>query len=359
MDQMNAVLEYKCPCCDAPLKFSQEDQNLTCESCGNEFEIDAVRAFNEPEEAADSFSWEQQAFSSLSDEELNSLQSFTCPACGGEIVTESTTAATFCPYCENPAVISGRVSKALRPDGVLPFLKTKQDAKDAFTNLCKKKPLLPKGYFDEQRLEKISGIYVPFWLYDCAGSFYGRYKATRVKHWSDSNYRYTKTSHFLLTRNAVADFSGIPLDGSSKMEDAIMESIEPFDYSKIVDFHTAYLSGFLADRYDVEAAAGEPRIRERVDRTIDDLLAPSFVGYTSVLPTQKSLQVDHSKARYILLPVWMLTSRYKDKTYTFAMNGQTGKITGTLPICPKRSAAWFASIAAVFAAISAAFLLLF
>lgn len=138
-----------------------------------------------------------------------------------------------------------------------------------------------------------------------------------------------------------------------------MESIEPFDYSKIVDFHTAYLSGFLADRYDVEASAGEPRIRERVDRTIDDLLAPTFIGYTSVLPTQKNLQVDHSKARYILLPVWMLTSRYKDKTYTFAMNGQTGKITGTLPICPKRSAAWFAGIAAVFAAISAAFLLLF
>jgi DNA-directed RNA polymerase subunit RPC12/RpoP len=358
MVQTEQVIEYKCPCCGAPLAFDQKSQNLTCGSCGNEFEIDAVKAFNEPEEGADGFSWEEAEVRELSDSEKNGLQIFTCPSCGGQLLTDDTTAATFCPYCENPAIIPGRVSSGLRPDGVLPFLKTKEDAKNAFAALCQKKPLLPNGYYDQQRLEKISGVYVPFWLYDCAGDFSGRYRATRVKHWSDSTYRYTRTSHYLLARRAKADFSGIPMDGSSKMDDSIMESIEPFDYNSMVEFDTAYLSGFLADRYDVESKSGENRIRQRVEHTMKDLLSPTFLGYTTVIPTHESLHVDHSNAKYVLLPVWMLTSRYNGKTYTFAMNGQTGRITGDLPICPKRSLAWFSGVAAAVALISAAIMLL-
>lgn len=342
----STIMEYKCPCCDAGLVFSDEAQKLQCGACGNEFEIDAVKAFNETEETVDTFSWEAQQSQPLSEEEQATMRSFTCPSCGGEIITDDTTAATFCPYCENPAIIPRAVTGGLRPDGVLPFKLGKADAKNAFSRLCKGKPLLPKNFASQQRLEKISGVYVPFWLYDCSGSFQGRYNATRVRHWSDSRYHYTKTSHYLLLRRATADFSGIPMDGSSKMDNTVMESIEPFDYSQMVDFDTAYLSGFLADKYDVESGTGEGRIRQRVDHAIDEMLAPTFLGYTTVIPSQKHLNVTHGKARYVLLPVWMLTSRYKDKTYTFAMNGQTGKMTGTLPICPKRSAAWFGGVAA-------------
>ena len=120
-----------------------------------------------------------------------------------------------------------------------------------------------------------------------------------------------------------------------------MESIEPYDYGALVDFETAYLSGFLADKYDVEARSGEDRIRQRVEQSMNDQLQSSFLGYTTVLPASRQLKIDHSKARYVLLPVWMLNTKYRGKTYTFAMNGQTGKITGTFPICPKKSASWF------------------
>ena len=358
MSKTEQVIEYKCPCCGAPLEFDQESQNLSCVSCGNEFEKDTVKAFNEAEEGADTFSWDDTESQQLSDHEKDGLKIFTCPSCGGELMTDGSTVATFCPYCENPAILPGRVSGGMRPDGVIPFQKTKEDARTAFVAICKKKPLLPKDFLSEQRLEKISGVYVPFWLYDCAGAFRGRYKATRVRHWSDSNYNYTKTSHYFLLRGAEADFSGIPMDASSKMDDTIMESIEPFDYHRIVDFDTVYLSGFLADKYDVEANMGEPRIRERVEHSISDLLSPTFAGYDSVLPTDRHLHVSHSKARYVLLPVWMLTSKYRDKTYTFAMNGQSGKLTGTLPICPKRSAAWFGGITAAAAAVTALILCL-
>jgi hypothetical protein len=134
------------------------------------------------------------------------------------------------------------------------------------------------------------------------------------------------------------------MDGSAKMEDTFMESIEPFDYSQLVEFDTAYLTGYLADKYDVPSEAGKDRIQERVDRSISDQLQSSFLGYASVIPTGRNLKIDHSKAKYVLLPVWILNTRYQDKLYTFAMNGQTGKMTGSFPVCPKRSAAWFGSV---------------
>ena len=346
MSNETAVLEYKCPCCNAGLTFGEDEQQLTCEYCDNTFEIEAVREFNRTEDTDDTFQWEETSHDNWSEEEENALKIFTCPSCGGEILSDEHTAATFCPYCDNPAILPSRLSGGWKPDAVIPFRTSKDDAKKAFAQLCKGKPLLPKGFAADHRLEKITGMYVPFWLYDCGGKVDGRYHATRVHRWSDSRYHYTRTDHYLLTRGAKADFSYIPMDGSSKMDNAIMESIEPYDYRQMIDFDTAYLSGFLADKYDVESATGEERIRQRVGGTLDERIAASCIGYVTVIPTSKNLQVNNTKAKYVLLPVWMLHTKYKDKTYTFAMNGQTGKMTGTFPICPKRSAAWFAGICA-------------
>lgn len=342
------ILEYKCPCCDAGLRFSGAEQKLTCEYCDNSFELDTIRQYNEAlnDTQEEGFEWDDHEDVQWTGDEQEQMRTFLCQNCAGELITDGTTAATFCPYCDDPVVIPGRLSGGLRPDAVIPFKTTKEDAQNALLKLCKGKPLLPKDFTSKQRLEKITGMYVPFWLYDCAGSVDGQYKATRVKRWSDSRYHYTRTDHFMLTRAAKAEFKAIPMDGSSKMDDTVMESIEPFNKNDAVDFDTAYLSGFLADKYDVEAKSGETRIRLRVGNTLDDLLAPSFSGYSSVVPTSKQLRVDHNKARYVLLPVWMLNTRYGDKTYTFAMNGQTGKMTGELPIDKKRMWSWFAGVCA-------------
>ena len=353
------VLEYKCPCCDAGLVFGENVQKMTCEYCGNTFELDAVKAFHASQtQAEDTFTWEEAQTQSWSEMEQETMRSFLCPSCGGEILTDENTAATFCPYCGNPTIMPGRVSGGLKPDGVIPFKTSKEDAKAAFLNLCKGKPLLPKFFTEDQQLEKITGVYVPFWLYDCSGDLDGSYRATRVHHWSDSRYNYTRTEHFLLNRSASATFSGIPMDGSSKMDDTFMESIEPYDYSQVESFDTAYLSGFLADKYDVESRQGEERIRQRVDNSLEAQIQSSLIGYTTVVPTRKQLNVSHSRVRYVLMPVWLLNTRYRDKTYTFAMNGQTGKMTGTLPICPKRTALWFAGLTAAFTALSTLVLML-
>ncbi len=355
-----SVIEYKCPSCGAPLIFGQDSQKMSCEYCDNTFPLETVKAYNQSLDQKDStlFSWSDSDKNRWTQDEAAAVRTFTCQSCGGELITEEQTAATFCPYCENPTILPGRLSGGIKPDGVIPFSTSKEDAKAAFLKLCKGKPLLPKFFQQDQRIEKITGIYVPFWLYDCNTDFAGSYRATRVRTWSDSNYIYTKTSHFLLQRDCAAGFENIPADGSSKLDDTVMESIEPFDCSNMVDFDMAYLSGFFADKYDVEACAGEERIRQRVANTIDDLLQPSFMGYSTVLPNSKNLRINQGKTDYVLLPVWMLHTRYKNKTYVFAMNGQTGKMTGTFPICPNRSAAWFAGICAAVTAAAAALQLL-
>lgn len=348
MEEQSRVLEYKCPCCNAGLVFGDATQKLKCEYCDNTFDIDTVRAFNESQnqQTTEEIVWEDTPKQEWSEEEQETMQAFLCPSCGGEILSDETTAATFCPYCDNPTIMPARLTGGLKPDSVIPFKTGKDDAKAAFLKLCKGKPLLPKEFTEEQRLEKITGIYVPFWLYDCDADFDGSYQATQVRHWSDSKYNYTKTDHFLLKRGAEAAFAGIPMDGSSKMDDTFMESIEPYDYSQLENFNMAYLTGYLADKYDVPSENGEERIRQRVDSAIDDELQRSFKGYATIVPTSRRLRVNHSKARYVLLPVWMLNTQYKGKIYTFAMNGQTGKMTGAFPICPKRTAMWFAGICA-------------
>lgn len=362
MAQPSNVLEYKCPCCGAGLIFGNEVQKMTCQYCDNEFDLETVQVFNESLEqsgATDTFESKQEPVREWNEDEQENLHSFVCPSCGGEIITDANTVATFCPYCGNPSIMPGRVAGGLKPDGVIPFKTSKEDAKAAFLKLCKNKPLLPKMFTQAQQLEKITGMYVPFWLYDCQGDFSGKYNATRVHSWSDRNFIYTKTDHYTLVREADAEFRGIPMDGSSKMDDSFMESIEPFHYSGIVDFDTAYLSGYLADKYDVPAEQGKERIQQRVDQAMDNLLQSSFLGYATVVPASRRLQVRQNKSSYVLLPVWLLNTNYMGKTYTFAMNGQTGKMTGTLPICPKRTAAWFAGIAAVAAVVAYILLMMF
>lgn len=358
MAEPERILEYKCPCCGAGLVFDQRQQKLYCASCGNTFDIETAQQFNEAMAQAEGpeFSWEEPENTEWSEEEADGMQMFICPSCGGELIADENTAATFCPYCENPAIIRQRLVGGLKPDAVLPFQTTKEDAQRAFLELCKNKPLLPKDYTSEQRLEKITGMYVPFWLYDCSCSDQARYQATRVHTWSDARYHYTRTDFYLLTRDGNAAFDGIPMDGSSKLDDPIMESIEPFDYSKMVDFDTAYLSGFLADKYDVDVKVGHERVKQRVSTTMDAQLMQTCMGYSGVTPTAKQIRVDHGKAKYVLLPVWMLHSRYKDKTYVFAMNGQSGKMTGTFPVSESRSRAWFAGVAAGVAALVSLFL---
>ena len=149
-------------------------------------------------------------------------------------------------------------------------------------------------------------------------------------------------------RGGSIGFEHVPVDGSTKMADDLMESIEPYDFSEAVDFRTAYLAGYLADKYDVTAEASIDRANERVKRSAEDSFAGTVQGYTTVTTENSTVQFRGGKARYALYPVWLLNTTWNGNKYTFAMNGQTGKFVGDLPVDKAAAIRWTFLLAAIY-----------
>ncbi len=334
---MSATIEYKCPSCGGAIEFDPAAQKMKCPYCDSEFETEVLRVLDEEDKNAqpDRMDWETEAGQQWQDGEADNIRVYICRSCGGEIVTDETTSATACPYCDNPVVISGQVKGDLKPDFVIPFKITKEQAKQALQNHLKGKKFLPKSFKNENHLDEIKGVYVPFWLFDANANAHINYKATRVRHWSDSHYNYTKISTYRVRRGGRVGFSHVPVDGSSKMADDLMESIEPFSFDDAVDFQTAYLSGYLADRYDVSRENSIERANERIKKSTEDVFLSTVQGYSSVITENSSVQLENGVAKYALYPVWILNTTWNGEKYTFAMNGQTGKFAGDLPVDKK------------------------
>ena len=333
---MPDLIQYKCPNCGGALEFSSGTQKMKCPFCDSEFDVDALKAYDDV--LKDDMQFESTPGQEWLSEEQQGMALYLCQSCGGQVITEETTAATKCPYCGNVVVMAGNLSGELRPDLVIPFKKDKEEAKKALFNHFKGKKLLPRVFKDQNHIDEIKGVYVPFWLFDANSHADVRYHATRVRHWSDSRYNYTETSHFAATRVGDVDFEGVPCDGSSKMDDALMDSLEPFDMSEAVDFQTAYLAGYLADKFDVTTEDSTERARLRIKKSVEDLFRTTVTGYSSVNVESSGVVLKHAHARYGLFPVWILNTTWKNNKYVFAMNGQTGKLVGDLP-CDKGKAA--------------------
>ena len=330
---MAVLQEFKCPNCDGAIEFNSGAQKMKCPYCDSEFEIESLLAYeaelnNQPQE---DMSWDTTG-NEWQEGEADGLRVYSCNSCGGEIVTDATTGATECPYCGNPVIMTGQFAGTLRPDLVIPFKLDKKAAMAALQNHYKGKVLLPKVFKDQNHIQEVKGLYVPVWLFDADADAHVQYKATRIRRWSDSSYRYTETSHFAVTRAGGIGFEHVPVDGSSKMDDTLMESIEPFDVGDAVDFHTAYLSGYLADKYDVDADASVDRANQRIKRSTEEAFAATVQGYTTVVPVSSNIRLNHGKAKYALFPVWVLNTQWNGKNFTFAINGQTGKLAGDLPM---------------------------
>lgn len=291
--------------------------------------------------------WESQAGTAWGEGEEESLNVYVCKSCGGEITADANTAATSCPFCGNPVVMQGKLSGNLRPDYVIPFKMDKKAAKEAYKKHLQGKRLLPKVFKDENHIDEIKGMYVPFWLFDADVDASIRYKGTKTRFWSDSKYDYTETSYFSISRDGNIGFSHVPVDGSTKMADDLMESIEPFDFQEAVDFQTAYLAGYLADKYDVSEQESVQRANARIKASTEDSFRETIHGYESVLVENSNIRLLGGKAKYALYPVWILNTSWRGKNYTFAMNGQTGRMVGDLPVDKNALWRWRLGITAV------------
>lgn len=346
------VTNLKCPACTGPMHFDAASGKVLCDYCGSSYTVpqienyykgknDAAVAAAKAAEDANAAEpvtegegvdgWNLDSTGSRWDAEGEGLKVFNCPSCGAELICDDSTAATSCPYCDNPTVIPSTLSGSLKPDCILPFKLDREQAKEAFRSHLKGKKLLPKLFYEESHLDEIKGIYVPFWLFDATANADITYTGTQYSTWSDANFNYTEHRVYDLVRSGELAFDNVPVDGSEKMANELMESIEPFDMSEAVDFQTAYLTGYFADKYDVAASDCVLRANERMQQSVKDTFVSTTVGYSEVAPKASYIHVEKGSARYALLPVWILNTTWRGEKHVFAMNGQTGKFVGNLP----------------------------
>lgn len=344
-------LAYKCPNCSADLKFDAATQSFSCEFCSSSFTKAEMDEIAKQQEALASAERPEEEVKT--DEEFAEHTSvYSCDSCGATIMADDNTAATFCYYCHNPVILRGRVSGEYRPSYVLPFQIDRDQAVGHFKEWCRKHKFLPGDFLSASQQEKITGLYVPFWVTDCNLNAEMDALGKKVRSWTSGSYHYTETREFALTRKAKVVLRGLPADGASHIDDDLMEAVEPFDYQQVVPFAMQYLSGFLAERYDMNMAAMFPRIQKRAVQASDTLLRSSMKGYTSVSVTRSDIKVMSTNWDYMLLPVWFMTYKYRGKVYEFALNGQTAKFVGEPPVSIPRLIGFAAGIGALFAALT-------
>ncbi|MBE6910794.1 MAG: hypothetical protein E7474_14665 [Ruminococcaceae bacterium] len=337
---MDHLKKQQCPQCGGPLRFDPKKAKLVCDYCGAETEIEATGE----QQASGAASIEGFDFGSLNAqatvEGAEALPIYNCTACGAEVIAPAEQMALTCPYCGNNIVLTDKVSGKLRPDGVIPFRITSKELPDAMTRFYKDKVLLPKNFFSDSRMGKITGVYVPFWVF--SGRFSGTlsYNASNSHTYREGDYEVTDTDHYHLTRKVSMEFADVPVDASAKLDDELMDSITPFEMGDVKPFDMRYLAGFTADRFDQASTDVAPRAEKSMRSTAHALAdAQAGRGYSTSSRTGGSLRAD-LKAKYLLFPVYVFEIMHGGKNYHFAVNGQTGKVIGEVPTDKGVSAAY-------------------
>ncbi len=350
-----AVVTYKCPNCDGGLIFDAESQKFHCEYCLSYFteeelkEAEQAKAEEKLDESAgDTAAEEGEDKTPSEDGDEFKAYVYTCPSCGAEVVVDSTTAASQCCFCHNPVVISGRLEGNFKPDCIIPFVIDQDEAVERFFQWFKKKWFVPKGFFTKKELKKISGVYFPYWVCDCDSDAQINARAKKVRSWRSGDMRYTETSTYAVVRAGDIKFKDLSKNALNKANKELAENVQPFDFSQVKDFNMAYLSGFGAEKRDIESEELRQQVTDEVADYSADVLRGTISGYDSVFVTEKKANVSINW-RYALVPVWLMTFKNNGKDYFYAMNGQSGMTCGKLPLSRSKLGILFFS---VFAAVA-------
>lgn len=335
-----SVLDNRCPACGAKIAFNPKNQMWDCEYCASKYTLEEMKKYSNASSDVANSKVEKIATK-------ENLDIYSCKNCGAQIVADETTTATFCVYCGSTAILKDKIDSGVVPNLIIPFKNVKEDAVSAFKKVTKGKPLMPKAFKDEKNIQKITGVYIPFWAYDFVADGEAEFNASDIRTWSDYDYNYTETKKYLVRKSGHFEYDKVLADASSRFSDELMDSLEPFKYDELTDYNHAYLSGFLAEKYDVEENVAIERAKERTMNTCVELLRDSVRHQTKSLKDNQ-ININKKDSKYIMLPVWMVNINYNNKMYTFAMNGQTGKIVGDIPIDVKKAILYAIAIFIIF-----------
>lgn len=344
--------KYNCKHCGAELYWDANAGTLKCEYCEYEFmpadfedeataETANVSEVTETAEGAtaetnvreEKYEREADEFDKATDDsESADLVVYECEHCGAEVITARSTVATTCAFCGRAISLSNKLVGNFKPESVIPFAVDEKQAVEIYKSYCKKALLSPGTFKSENELKKVKGVYVPFWLHNFtvnADAVVGAENVTSHKRGDD---KVVEHHMFRVSMDVKGEFKSIPTDGLKHLDDKLMSSIEPFDYSKLTEFNPAYMAGFYAEEYDI---GGEDTIAQAKERADDAMRAECIEKaglYESKMMESYNPSYSNEVSKYAMLPVWLFNVTYGGKDYQFAVNGETGKIAGKLPI---------------------------
>lgn len=318
------IYEQKCPACGAPLVFNPTLGKMECQWCGTITEVEQ----RDEEQPASGHEEKDRALA-----EMEPLPIYNCISCGAEVIALPESGALTCPYCKNHIVLTQQFSGTIKPDGIIPFKFSADKLPKMLKTFYSDKKLLPRNFFSTVSVGPVTGIYVPFWLFDSTAAGDVTYQGDKYGNsYRQGDYILTDVSHYRLLRNVSMGFAALPVDASKKMADAVMESAQPYNFDELVPFDMKYLAGFVADRFDVSSKESGKRNTQLVKKTADaETIRRTTEGFENVKTEANDLKTTVETGRYVLLPVYSFNLNYGGKEYPFVVNGQTGKIVGRLP----------------------------
>lgn len=310
---------YKCLNCGAGIHFKPEIGNFKCDYCLSEFKEEELLT-NNPNTNIN----------------LNQLNQYNCKSCGAQVVMEDTTTATFCYYCHNPIIIANRLEGEFMPSRMIPFKINKKTAEEKFMEWAGGKKFLPREFLDASTLEKITGVYIPYWWADCLGQFDYEGEGHRIRVWRVGDIEYTETKKYKVIRSGEIDIKNVSEIGFDKINRNLLNGIGPYNEAEAISFSMPYLSGFFAEKYNIDKDKVRPSLEEEIFSHYSNLINQSISGYMALNERKKDIDLKLNSLNYTLLPTWILTYKYRGKVYVFAVNGQTGKSYGDLPLDNKK-----------------------
>ncbi len=336
--------EHRFPCdnCGADMRFAPGGDYLICDHCGNQRNVDA-----NDDDAAQSGPWgsdtpaiveldyDAAIAAQLPAQEMEETRVSHCPSCGAQVQFEPDVHATECPFCATPVVTDTGTHRHIKPKGVIPFQLTEPQAHDAMNTWLGRLWFAPNGLQEyAKKGRKMDGIYVPYWTYDADTAT--RYRGQR----GDAYYVTVKTKdgmrqerriRWTPVRGQVARFfDDILILASRSLPKKYADRLASWDLSKLDTYRPEFLSGFRAEGYTVQLNEGMEEAKAVMERQIRRDIRRDIGGDEQRIGNMQT-RISDVTFKHILLPIWVAAYKYRDKSYRFVVNGQTGEVQGERP----------------------------
>lgn len=340
-------MDYKCSNCGGELRFDPTIGKLRCDFCGSTYDLSEYENPHEHDHDQERATPEAETprYARATDDSTDvkeDLVAFVCPHCAAEVITDKDTVATKCVFCGTPMVIEEQLEGSFTPSRVIPFEVDKKRIADLYEQYIRTKPFYPPEYSKANVIQKIKAIYLPFWLFDLRMN--GQLHATGETTSTFTTGKWIITTHnvYDLYRDGSMDFEKIPAIASSKTPRDAMDALEPYDYSRLKVWNPGYLAGYLASRYDLDNDHNLEIARKRAESSFNVAMTGTLGGYEALHITGGQMQHANVRPEYVLMPAYMLFMDYDgDADKLIAINGQTGKIVGNVPVDRKKATRFF------------------